>query len=121
MGKMRILFVYVTVGDPMEAERIGRSVVTERLAACANIIAGMRSIYWWDGRVQQGEEAILILKTASDRFEALRDRLVELHSYDCPGIEALAVEDGHPPFLDWVMRETRPPPESENDGLSDGG
>lgn len=115
------MFVYVTVGDAAEAQRIGGEAVEARLAACANVIAGMRSIYWWQGRLAEGEEAVLILKTTEDRLEALMARVKELHSYDCPCIEALPVVAGHQPFLDWVAQETRETAAEESDGLSDGG
>jgi periplasmic divalent cation tolerance protein len=103
---MRVRFVYVTSGDQDEAKRIGRSVVESRLAACANVIGGMQSIFWWEGKIQEGQEAVLILKTTEDRLPALITRIKELHSYECPCIEALPVETGFPPFLEWVARET---------------
>ncbi len=104
----QILFVYVTAGDVAEAERIGEAVVDERLAACANVLDGMRSIFRWQGSVQKGSEAILILKTREDLFDALRDRIVELHSYELPCVVALPVATGHLPFLDWIAGETGP-------------
>jgi periplasmic divalent cation tolerance protein len=115
------MFVYATAGDAAEARRIGRAVVEGQLAACANIITGMRSLYWWQGKLEEGREAVLILKTTEDRLEALVARVKELHSYDCPCIEALPVVAGHQPFLDWVAQETHGSPATESDGLSDGG
>lgn len=103
---MAVMIVYATASDPDEAERIGRTLVTERLAACANVIAGMRSVYWWEGRVQDASEAVLILKTTDARLAAVVARLRALHSYDCPCIEAWPVADGNPDFLAWVARET---------------
>lgn len=107
---MAVMFVYATAGDAAEAERIGRTVVSERLAACANVLGGMRSIYWWEGAVQDAAEAVLILKTTTERLAALIARVRELHSYDCPCIEAVTVTDGNPDFLAWIARETRPLP-----------
>jgi periplasmic divalent cation tolerance protein len=115
------MFVYATAADAAEAERIARAVVEARLAACANIIDGMRSLYWWEGKVQDAREAVLILKTTRDRLEPLIARVKELHSYDCPCIEALPVTAGYPPFLDWVARETHGSPAAESDGLSEDG
>ena len=106
---MAVMIVYATAADADEAERIGRTVVTERLAACANVVAGMRSVYWWEGRVQDAAEAVLILKTTDARLAALVARLKALHSYDCPCIEAWPVADGNPDFLAWVARETEGP------------
>lgn len=118
---MAVLFVYATAGDAVEAQRIGRAVVEARLAACATVIPGAHSIYWWEGAVQESPEAVLILKTTEAQLEALVERVKALHSYDCPCIEALPVQGGYPPFLDWVAQETQGSPADETDGLSDGG
>jgi periplasmic divalent cation tolerance protein len=115
------MVVYVTASDPAEARRIARVVVEERLAACANILAPMTSIYWWEGAVQESSEAVLILKTTSDRVAALTARVKELHSYDVPCIEAWPVAAGLPAFLDWVGRETHASSASAPGGLSAGG
>ena len=103
---MTVMVVYVTASDASEARRIGRTLVEERLAACANIVASMSSIYWWDGKVQEAAEAVLILKTTKVGLDALVRRVKALHSYDCPCIEAWPVAAGYQPFLDWVARET---------------
>jgi periplasmic divalent cation tolerance protein len=103
---MPAMFVYVTASDTAEAERIGRAAVEERLAACANILPGMRSLYWWQGRIEEGAEAVLILKTTRKRLAALMARVRDLHSCDCPCIEALEVAEGNPDFLAWIARET---------------
>ena len=118
---MDVMFVYFTAGDAAEARRIGRAVVEERLAACANIIDKMTSIYWWDGKVQEAGEAVLILKTTEGRLAMLVERVQALHSYDCPCIEAMAVTGGYSPFLDWVAQETQISSAGDVDGLSDGG
>jgi periplasmic divalent cation tolerance protein len=103
---MTTLFVYATAADTAEAERIGRAVVSERLAACANVLPGMRSVYWWQGKLEETSEAVLILKTTRERLDQLVARVKALHSYDCPCIEALEVAGGNPEFLAWVARET---------------
>ncbi len=103
---MAVMFVYVTASGADEAERIGRAVVAERLAACANVLAPVRSIYWWQGALEDSTEAALILKTTRARLPDLMARVKALHSYDCPCIEALEVTDGNPDFLAWVARET---------------
>lgn len=105
---MSVMFVYATAGDAIEARRIARVVVEERLAACGNVIGGMSSVYWWNGAVRESTEAVLILKTTADRVEALIARVRSLHSYDCPCIEAVPVIAGNRAFLDWVAEETRP-------------
>ena len=104
---MTVMFVYATAADAAEAKRIGRAVVEERLAACANVIERVSSVYWWEGKVQETAEAALILKTSGTRVEALIARIKMLHSYDCPAIVALPVAAGFPGFLDWVTAETQ--------------
>ena len=118
---MPVMFVYATASDTAEALRIGRTVVEERLAACANVLGGMRAVYWWQGAVQEGGEAVLILKTTDDRLGALIDRVRDLHSYECPCIEALPVIDGNQHFLDWVASETHGSHAPGAAPLSDGG
>lgn len=118
---MAVMLVYVTTGDAAEALAIGRAAVTARLAACANIIPGMRSVYRWEGKVQESDETVLVLKTSEAQLERLIERVKSLHSYDCPCIEALPVTGGYQPFLDWVAQETQGSPAGESDGLSDGG
>jgi len=100
------LFVYVTAADPGEAERIGRAVVEERLAACANILPGMRSIYRWEGAVKEAAETVLILKTTRDRLPALTRRIKSLHSYDVPCVAAFEVEPGNTAYFDWIAAST---------------
>lgn len=104
----QVLFVYVTASDLEEAERIGEAVVDARLAACANVLDGMRSIFRWQGSVQKGREAILILKTREDLFDDLKQRIIELHSYELPCVVAMPITGGHEPFLDWVASESGP-------------
>jgi len=105
---MKELFVYVTAPSGEEAKRIGREVVAERLAACANIVEGMTSIFQWHGKTYEDPEAILILKTMEDRLEALVARIRSLHSYECPCIVALPIAGGNRTYLEWVATETRP-------------
>ncbi len=101
------VWVYVTASSRDEALNIGRTVVRERLAACANVIDGLTSVYWWEGAVQEDPEAALVLKTRADRLEALTARVRELHSYTCPCVVALPVLGGNPDFLAWIREETR--------------
>jgi len=98
--------IYMTTETEADAERIGQALVSERLAACINIVAGMRSMYWWDGVVQQSSETILIAKTRTSLVDRLTERVRELHAYDCPCIVSLAIDGGNPAFLDWIDAET---------------
>jgi periplasmic divalent cation tolerance protein len=103
-----IVFVYMTAADEGEAIAIARTIVTERLAACANILPGMRSVYRWDGKVEEGREVVLIAKTRTDRFPDLAARVRELHSYATPCIVELPIGRGDAPYLDWLVRENSP-------------
>lgn len=100
--------VYITTDGPGEARMIGRKLVEDRLAACANILDPMTSVFRWDGGVLEGTESVLIAKTTSDRIEALTERVIALHSYDCPCVAVVPVEGGNPAFLDWIATETEP-------------
>jgi periplasmic divalent cation tolerance protein len=99
-------FVYVTARDTAEAKRIGRTVVEERLAACANVIDGMSSTFWWQGKIEEASEAVLILKTATQRLDDLTARVKALHSYDCPAIVAWPIDKGNADYFDWIGDET---------------
>jgi periplasmic divalent cation tolerance protein len=100
------LSLYITAPSLDVAETIGRTLVEERLAACVNIIAGMRSIYRWEDEVQAASEVVLIAKSRPARFKQLEKRVKELHPYDCPCIVAWPIEAGYQPYLDWLARET---------------
>lgn len=103
---MGVRLIYVTAASAGEARQIGAAMVRERLAACANIIPGMKSLYIWDDELQEDEEAVLILKTEESLVPAATRRIGELHSYTCPCVVALAVEGGNREFLDWVVKQT---------------
>jgi periplasmic divalent cation tolerance protein len=105
---MPVMFVYVTASSREEALNIGRTLVGERLAACANIFDGVSSIYWWQGRLIEEGEVSLILKSTSDLIPALITRVKQLHSYDCPCVVALPIAQGNPDYLDWIDKETLP-------------
>lgn len=98
--------VYMTTETADEARRIGRALVEARLAACANVIGNMTSIYWWDGAVQDGQECVLIAKTTENLVDALTEKVKELHSYDCPCVVALPIGGGNADFLNWIAGET---------------
>jgi periplasmic divalent cation tolerance protein len=100
------LVVLVTAPTPERAAEIARAVVEERLAACGNVVPGIRSIYRWEGKVQDEAEALLVLKTTRARFEALRDRVLALHPYEVPEVIALRVEAGSSAYLAWIAQET---------------
>jgi periplasmic divalent cation tolerance protein len=102
-------FVYVTCPDRASAEAVARAAVEGRLAACANILPGHRSFYWWEGRLNEAEEVAVILKTREALFAALEARIRAVHPYECPCIVGLPIGQGHGPYLDWIGAETLPP------------
>ena len=110
MAQASTMLVYVTAPSPEEAERLARLAVEARLAACANILPGMRSLYWWQGRLEQADEVVLILKTTEALVPALTEALTRAHSYDCPCVVALPIAQGNPDFLRWIADETAPRP-----------
>lgn len=105
---MAAQLVYVTAPTLAEAESLARLAVEGRLAACANILPGMRSLYWWQGRLESADETVLLLKTTAELAPALIRALTEAHSYDCPCVVALPIATGNPDFLRWIEAETGP-------------
>ncbi len=100
------LVVLVTTPSAERAAELARALVEERLAACGNVVPGLRSIYRWEGKVQDEAEALLVLKTTRARFEALRERVLALHPYEVPEVLALRVEAGSALYLAWIGAET---------------
>lgn len=100
--------VYMTAGSKDEAFNIGRELVAKKLAACANVIDRMNSIFEWEGEIQHGTEVVLIAKTTESRVPELIEAVKAKHSYDCPCIVCLPVGNGNPDFLEWIGRSVAP-------------
>lgn len=94
--------VLTTCPDAETAGRIARALVEERLAACVNILPPMRSVYRWKGQVEEASELLLVIKSVTAQFAALRDRLQALHPYELPEIVAVPILDGLPEYLAWL-------------------
>lgn len=105
---MSALICLSTCPERETAERIADALVEERLAACVNIVPGLTSVYRWQDQIRRDEELLLVIKTHSDRLDALRQRIDELHPYELPELIAVEAADGLPAYLDWVRAETRP-------------
>ena len=103
---MTVVVVLSTFPSEARAAEIARTLVDARLAACVNLVTGVRSIYRWQGAVEEASEVLAVIKTTSERVEALRSRLVELHPYEVPEVLALPVTGGHAGYLAWVASET---------------
>ena len=102
---MRIVFVTCPVGGGAE---ILRTLVEERLVAGGNLISGVRSIYWWQGKLCDDPEEILLMETADDRVAAMQARLAQIHPYEVPKVLTFDPKEGTPAYLEWVEQETRP-------------
>jgi periplasmic divalent cation tolerance protein len=98
-----VLLAFCTCPNEVVAEAIADILVGEKLAACVNLLPGIRSIYAWQGEIQRDAEVMLLIKTSTARFVALTQRLPELHPYDLPEIIAIPVSHGLPPYLEWVL------------------
>ena len=98
--------VMVTAPDADEGARLARALVEERLAACVNVVPGLRSVYRWQGEVEEAAEVLLVAKTRRDRVAALAARVRELHPYDLPETLALDASGGSAAYLDWVRAES---------------
>ncbi len=103
---MKFNFVYITCQDKEEAKAIGKRLVESRLAACVNIIDKMESIYWWQGKIEESQEAVLIAKTREALVGQVIKQVKRLHSYDNPCIVSLPIEKGSPEYLKWIEKET---------------
>jgi len=99
--------IHITSSDQEEAEKIGETVVKERLAACANIVPNIRSVYWWNDTLEKSDETLLILKTTEENTETIIRRIKELHSYENPCIVALPIIKGSIEYLKWIKEETK--------------
>ncbi len=97
--------LYLTAANKAEAEKISRTLVAERLAACANVLGPIRSFYWWQGNVQDDAEVAFLLKTRTDLVDRVVARVKQLHSYTVPCVVAWPIEAGNLDYLAWVEKE----------------
>ena len=104
---MMTLLVFVTCPDPEQAASLATILVEERLAACGNILSGMRSIYRWEDKIHDGKETLLLLKTTADVYPRLETRLKALHPYEVPEIIAVDLVKGLPAYLAWVTESVQ--------------
>jgi len=101
-----VLVVLVTC-PPDKAQAIAEALVEERVAACVNVVPSLSSVYRHKGEVHHENEAMLLVKTTKDRFEALKQAVLKHHPYELPEVIAVAVDRGHAPYLEWVLESTR--------------
>jgi periplasmic divalent cation tolerance protein len=96
------IIVFVTCESKEQAERIAESVVTEKLAACVNVVGGVRSCYVWERKLTWSDEVLLLIKTTRGRFGQLQERVKELHSYEVPEIVGVPIQDAFGKYLEWI-------------------
>jgi periplasmic divalent cation tolerance protein len=106
---MEALLVLTNLPDAASARALAEHVVAERLAACVNILAPCRSVYRWQGKVEESEEVPLLIKTTAASYAALEAAIRARHPYELPEIVAVPISRGLPAYLDWLAAETRPP------------
>jgi|SRR5579863_3526281 len=102
------LVTLCTVPDRESGERIALALVEEHLAACVNLVPGLTSFYRWQGKLEKTPECLLVIKTTSARFEAVKNRIKSLHTYDTPEIIALPISAGDGDYLKWLTENTQP-------------
>lgn len=103
-----VRIVLVTAPSDAVGLDVARAVVGEGLAACVNVVPGLRSVYRWEGAVEEADEVLLVLKTRADRVDTLRERVVSLHPYDVPEFVVVPVEGGLERYLAWIRTEAAP-------------
>ena len=106
MDRTSAIIIFITASSSEEAQKIATALVEEKLVACVNIIPQIKSIYWWEGKVCQDDEVMLISKTKQSLFTTLMDRVKALHSYEVPEIISFPISEGSPEYLHWIENVT---------------
>lgn len=99
---MDIIFIYITTSSYQEARNIAQKLLEEKLVACANILDGMESLYWWHGNIEQSQEAVLLVKTTKNLFDQVEQMVKSMHSYDVPCIVALPLIQVNKEYAEWI-------------------
>ena len=107
--KSDYIVFFITASSPEEGERLARALLEERLAACVNLVPAVRSFFWWEGKVQEEGEVLLIGKGRADLFPKVQDLVRALHSYTVPEIIAVPITSGSPDYLHWIDETISPP------------
>lgn len=104
---MSFIVVLTTVANEREAAKIARALLKAKLVACANIVKDVRSLFWWQGTIEESREVLVIMKTNSKLLNDLMNAIKKLHRYEVPEIVALPIKRGFPLYLDWVKSSIR--------------
>ena len=100
------IVIFITAKDKEEANTIANKLLEDKLIACANIVESVKSLFWWDGKIDNANETLLILKTRKDLFEKIVTAVKTVHSYDVPEIIALPIVEGNKDYLEWIKEST---------------
>ena len=100
------IVVHVTAKDPAEAEKIAQGLLNKKLVACVNVIAGVKSLFWWEGKIDQSQETLLVIKSQKKHFKKIVQEVKALHSYSVPEVIALPIDAGNPDYLKWIKEST---------------
>jgi len=104
---MKYLLGYITTKDKKEAEKISWSLLKSKLIECVNIVDKVKSIYWWQGKIEDSEECLMLVKTKKSLAKKIIDKVKSLHSYRCPCIIFIPIETGNRDYLKWIDQSTR--------------
>ncbi|MCP4727854.1 MAG: divalent-cation tolerance protein CutA [bacterium] len=96
------IVIFVTASSQNEAYNLGKKLIEDRLAACCNIIPGIQSIYWWDGKVTEDPEILLMIKTKKEAEQKVLETIKSMHSYDLPEMISFPIQGGYPEYFDWI-------------------
>lgn len=107
MDNKAAIIIFITASSEEEAQKIAIALVNEKLVACVNIIPGIRSIYWWEDKVCQEDEVMLIAKSTQSLFPSIMNRVKSLHSYQVPEIISFPISEGLPEYLNWISEVTK--------------
>lgn len=100
------IVIFVTASSEEEARTLARDLVGSKLVACANLLPGLHSLFYWKGKVEEAGEVLLMMKSRAELFDRIERRVRKLHSYEVPEIIALPILQGSAPYLAWIMEET---------------
>ena len=104
---MKHIVVFITASGRREADKIGGALLKKKLAACVNTVSGVRSRYWWKGKIESAAECLLVVKTSAGSFPALEKEVRRLHSYTVPEIIAVPVVAGSKAYLEWLSASVK--------------
>ena len=102
------IVVLVTAANPREAGDLARHLLSEKLAACVNMVSGITSLFWWEDKIDEAEETLLVIKSAARLFPQIEAAVKEKHSYSVPEILALPIEKGYAGYLEWIEKNVKP-------------